>query len=201
MHKFLFAAVVSALLLAACQSDKKSENTDAAAQLIDTATGKPIPLPNKWQGDAACDLLSDQEFYTLFQVEEKRDVANRRTLQNANYCLRTWKKPDWREREIAEEKNPNLAASPESMLVIEVLDYGTLAVAEAQFNMAKKDRLNGYATEVPGLGEGALWSDSQGLLLFKKGHLCVQIKLDHADKVSDNLPLAREVAVLALKKM
>lgn len=204
MYKRFFSLALSVSLLAACQSDpatNTSSTLDPNQPVIDSATGQAIRLPNKWKGEAACDLLTDQEFYGLFKVEEKRDVANRRTLPNANYCLRTWKKPDWREREVLETKNPKIATNPESMLAIEVLDFGTPIVAQTQFESIQTNAVKGYRTPVPNLGEGALWSTENSMLLFKKGHLCIQIKLDHADSVDENLPLAVEIAKLALQKM
>lgn len=185
-----------------CQSDNKAAPlpADTAAPAIDTTTGLPIPQPNPWK-NSTCDLLTDEEFCSVFNVEIKRDFANKRSLPDASYCLRTWKKPDWREREIAEEKNPNIAANPESALVIQIIDFGTSAVASTQFDQNKRDRINGYDTEVPGLGDGALWSPREGMLVVKVNHLFLQIKLDHADNANDNLPKAKEVAALAVKKM
>ena len=37
--------------------------------------------------------------------------------------------------------------------------------------------------------------------MVKKGHLVVKITLDHQDTPQDNLPMAKEVAKLALQKM
>lgn len=200
MFKFgLSTLVIVSLAMASCSSDpaaKAPQNTARADSL--TAN---TPVPNLWK-DKVCDLITDQEFYTLFNVDEKRDFANKRSLvTNGGFCLRTWKKPDWREREIREQQNPNVVANPESALAVEVLDYSTPATCAAQYEMAKNNKANGYSTQVPGLGEGALWSETASMLLVKKGTVCLQIKLDHADVANDNLPLAKEVAILALKKL
>lgn len=195
------SALLLLVLLSACKTDvSKPIQAESNTPTIDSITGQPIRLPNPWKS-AACDLVTDQEFFAAFNIEEKRDFANKRTLPNDGYCMRTWKKPDWREREAIQDKNPNIATNPESVMVIQVIDFGTQAVASAQFDMHKRDRINGYATDVPDLGEGALWSDSQSMILVKKGHLFVQIKLEYTDNASDNLTKAKELAAIALKKM
>ena len=200
-HYISTAMLFLALCMVSCKSEVKPVADNAANRTATTdSMGVPIPLPNPWK-NAPCDLITDQEFYATFGIEEKRDFANRRTLPNQAYCLRTWKKLDWREREVAQEKNPNIATNPESSLIIQVLDYGTLAVASAQYEMHKKDHISGYGQEFTDLGEGALWSEAQGMLMVKKGHLCLQLKLDHTDKVADNLPKIKELAAIALKKM
>ena len=199
-HFLVITFAATMLLFSSCKSDN-SGNEQAqtpAAATIDTLTGEPIRQPNPWK-ETACDLLTDEEFEAIFHVETKRDFANKRSLPG--YCLRNWKKPDWREREIVQDKNPDIATSPESMLAIEVLDFGTETTSSAQFEMNKRDRINGYNTEIPELGEGALWSEREMMILVKKGHLCLQIKLDHTDNAADNLPFLKEVVTAALKKM
>jgi hypothetical protein len=186
--------------LAACQNNPQpgQEANASVNPPIDTITGRPIPLPNPWE-NAPCDLLTDEEFYRIFSVEEKRDVANRRALKN--YCLRTWKKPDWRDREVLEAKNPNIAYNPESALAITVLHYDTRVMAQEQMNMNKRDRVNGYAEEVPNVGEMALWSNTGGMLIVMKNATCFQIQLNAFDNVHDNLPKAVEVAQAILAKI
>lgn len=203
----MFKSVLSSLLLVvlflvSCKSDPSADTAKNAATLADSiGSGSPKNLPNAWK-DKVCDLLTDQEFYALFNVEEKRDFANKRSLvTNGGYCLRTWKKPDWRDREARQIKDPNVVANPESALAMEILDYGTVLASESLFQSFKQNRTNGYATEVPGVGDAALWSDESLMLIAKKGHLCLQIKLDHADNPGENLALAKEVALIALKKM
>ncbi len=203
LRLFSVTLFITTFVFISCQSDNNTTNSlppQAAAPTVDSTTGIPIRQPNPWV-NTACNLLTDEEFCALFNVEIKRDFANSRSLPDKGYCLRTWKKQDWRERENAAAKNPNIATNPESALAIEVVDFGTAAVAGAQFDQTKKDKINGYDTEVAGLGDGALWSTREMMLLVKKNHLFLQIKLDHADNAADNLPKAKDVAIAALKKM
>jgi hypothetical protein len=209
MTKYLsIGALLLALAIGACKSDTKTGSDAATADNAPATTtaattdslGRPIMAANPWQ-DKPCELINDQEFMAAMGIEEKRDFMNRNTLPNKAYCLRTWKKPDWREREVLEQKNPNLAASPESSFIIDIINHGIKQVADAQFEMHSKDHINGYSQDVPGLGDGATFSPEQGMLMVKKGHLLVQLKLDHADKSADNLPKLKELAAIALKKM
>lgn len=201
-HYITTAMLAFAICLVSCKSEVKPTNAETNAgpkQELDSS-GNPVRMANPWL-NSPCDVITDQEFYAVFGIEEKRDLANRDVLPGKAFCLRRWKKPDWREREIAQEKNPDIATNPESALVVEVLNYGTLAVASAQYDMHKKDHINGYTEEFTDLGEGAIWSPNLGMLMVKKGHLCLQLKLDHADNPADNLPKIKELAAIALKKM
>ena len=187
------------LLLFACQSDTPKP-AGAPPLAVDSLTGTPISLPNPWK-NAGCDLVTDEEVKNLFGIEVKRDVFNARTLADQGFCLRTWMKPDWKERESGNEKPGAQFLEFKNTLVSQVLDYGTEVISQAQFDMVRRDQRNVYTEDVPGLGDGALWSDTQLSLMVKKGHLVVKITLDYADQPHDNLAKAREVAKLALAKM
>jgi hypothetical protein len=203
MLRFFMANLVAiSLIFNACQQNPNppAAAPESAAAPSDTLQQGPRKSPNPWIG-RTCDLLTDDEFYATFGVEAKRDVANKRSLPNEPYCLRTWKKSDWREREIIEAKNPKLATNPENMLVIQIVNFETDVMAQEQFASTQRNRVRGLTEAVPNLGEGALWSDTERFLYLKKGHLNVQISLDMADNAHDNLPKAVEVARLVLAKM
>ncbi len=188
--------------LFACQQCNQSTNTtqNPPPLGIDSITGAPIRLSNPWK-NAGCDLVTDKEVMQLFGVEVKRDAYNARTLPDRGFCLRSWMKPDWKERESGNEKPGAAYREFKNTLVTQVLDYGTEAVSKDQFEMVRRDQRNIYEEEVSGLGDGALWSTSTTSLMVKKGHLVVKITLDYTDHPHDNLQLAKEVAKLALKKM
>ncbi len=208
MSKYLsIGAFLLAVALCACKSDPKTSTDTAAgnspvttsAPTTDTL-GNPIKAGNPWQ-DKPCELVTDQEFTALMGIEEKRDLLNRNTLPGKAYCLRTWKKPDWREREAREVKDPKVVANPESSFIIDIINHGITQVADAQFDMHKKTHVNGYSQDVTDLGDGAIFSPELGMLMVKKGHLLLQFTLNHADKPADNLPKLKELAAIALKKM
>lgn len=206
MHRLTFPLLL--LVFFACRQNDAaapSQQQPAAAEQtpenapIDTATGAPIRQPNPW-ADRGCELVTDAEIHQLFGVEPRRDSYNANALKGQGYCLRFWNKPDWKEREYANETSAG-APSPRTTLVTQVLDYGTAEMSRRQFESAQSEHRNGYAEVVAGLGDGALWSNSTTTLLVRKGHLCLQLSLDWADKPHDNLEKTKEIAALALKKM
>lgn len=195
------------LLLTACgQNDPAAAPQQPPATSDQTPSGPPhdsaaasVRQPNPW-ADRGCELVTDAEVRQLFGVEPNRDSYNAQPLPGQGYCLRFWNRPDWKEREQANENNP-AAPSPRVTLVSQVLDYGTDAMSRRQFETLVRERRNGYDEPVAGLGDGAVWSNSISTLLVRKGHLCLQLSLDWADQPRDNLPKAKEIAALALKKM
>jgi hypothetical protein len=201
MTRFFPIIFFTPFLFFACQPDSKEANTRQPLPLaIDSITGAPVGLPNPWK-NAGCDLVTDAEVIKLFNIDPKRDALNTRTLPDRGFCLRSWYRPDWKERESNNEK-PNAEYKEfKNTLVTQVLDYGTEAVSKDQFEMVRRDQRDTFEAEVPGLGDGAVWSTSTTSLMVKKGHLVVKITLDHQDTPQDNLPMAKEVAKLALQKM
>ena len=137
----------------------------------------------------------------LFGVDPKADVLNSRTLPDEAFCLRTWNKPDWKERESNNEKAGATYLEPHNRLIIKVFNYHTDQTSVLQFEMLKRDHRNTYEEDVPGLGDGALWSTSTLTLLVKKGHLVLSVSLEHTDVPHDNLVMAKRVAEIALQKM
>jgi len=138
----------------------------------------------------------------LFDVEPQRDVLNTRTLPDQAFCLRTWNKPDWKERESANEKETATAyLDPQNSLIVQVFSYPSEEHARQQFEMLKRDRRDTYEEDVPDLGEGALWSNTTVTLIVKKGHSMLSIALNYKDIPHDNLEKAKEVAEVALRKM
>ncbi len=183
-----------------CQQNKDSANRQPPPLAFDSVTGAPIKLPNPWK-NAGCALVTDEEVKKLFDIDVKRDVYNARTLPDRGFCLRSWMKPDWKERESGNEKPGAPYREFKNTLVTQVLDYGTEVVAREQFDMVRRDQRNIYEEDVPGLGDAALWSTSTTSLMVKKGHLVVKITIDYTDQSHDNLDVAKKVAQLALKKM
>ncbi len=206
MRRTACLALFIAALFAACQSDKSAEPTAPETQQptappgIDSATGAPVRLPNPWL-NKGCDLITDAEIQKLFGIEPKRDVLNTRSLSDQTFCLRSWMKPNWMAIQNANEKPGATYKEFKNTLVVQVLDYGTLAVAKEQYDMAKTTRKDLYDKEVQGVGEAALWSSSSNTLLVKKGHLFLSITLDYADTPDGNLAKAKDVAAIGLAKM
>lgn len=201
MTRFIPLIYLASFLFFACQdSAKEAENRPSLPLVIDSVTGAPMRLANPWK-NAGCALVTDEEVIRLFNIDPKRDALNTRTLPDQGFCLRSWLRPDWKERESGNEKPGAEYREFKNTLVTQVLDYGTEQISDQQFELVRREQHDIFEEEVSGLGEGALWSTSTTSLMVKKGHLVVKITLDHVDTPHDNLAMAKEIARLALKKM
>jgi hypothetical protein len=85
--------------------------------------------------------------------------------------------------------------------VVQVFGYLTNEQSKLQLAQLRRDRRNTYEEEVQNLGDEALWSTNTETLLVRKGHLVLSIALNAVDTPHDNLPKAKELAAIALKKM
>ncbi len=185
---FLLIALIG---VPACQDD--DADTGARKQLVAIE-------PNPWSSNG-CELVTDDEVERVFNMNRREDVLNTQSLPDKCFCLRVWNKPDWKEREANNEKPGVPYKEPRNTLVVQVLDYGTEEIADAQFDMLKRDRRDTYEKEVGGIGDDALWSTSTSTLVVRRKNLVLNVTLEYTDEPQDNLPKAREVAAVALKKM
>ena len=166
----------------------------------DTISGEPIRHENAWI-DRGCELLPDSVVMKQFGIDVKRDAFNARTLPKQAFCLRTWNKIDWKERENENEKEGGTYRDPANILTVQVFGYGNTQIAKAQFDQLRKDRRNTYEEDVTSLGDDALWSTGTSTLLVRKRYQVLSIALTIADQPHDNLAPAKALAVLALPKM
>lgn len=198
----LLPILAVALALCSCGHDPAAPDPTILAPIVDEtdSSGAVIRKPNPWKNHG-CDLITDGDLRTLFQVDPKRDILNARSLPDQAFCLRTWNKPDWKERESNNEKENAPYLNPQNRLVIQVFGYGTVVTAREQISMLRRDRRNTYEEDVPGLGDDALWSSSTVTLLVRRGHLVLNIALECEDTAHDNLAKAKEVAQLALPRL
>lgn len=201
MRLSFFTALFALLWLASCQHNPKpaaTGNSKPVQPLLDS-TGAPVRGANPW-ADAGCNLLTQEEIVRYFSIDVHRDAYNEHSAAGQGYCLRYWNKPDWASRDNATLKGAQ-AVSPRNSIATQIFNYGTAEMARQQYEFNIKNRGDVYEEQVPGLGDGALWSNSTTTLLVWKGHLCLQLTLDWADQPHDNLEKARELAAMALKKM
>jgi hypothetical protein len=187
-------------VFAACDRDPGQSTAKPTELQIDSVTGDPIYPANPWE-NAGCTLLTDEEVEDLFAIDARAATLNTRSLPDKAFCLRTWNKPDWKERENHNEKGSAPYLDPQNRLIIQVIDYHTPAVAADQFEIVRRERRATYEEDVDGLGEGAFWSSSTSTLLIRKDRFAVSISLEHVDTPHDNLAKAKEVAAVILKKM
>ena len=160
----------------------------------------PATKRASWKG-FGCELITDQELAKMFSFNPADVTLNSRSLPDQAFCLRTWQKADWKERESNNEKEGAVYLSPSNRLVVLLYDYTSDVHANQQMEMLRRDRRSTYEEDVTGLGDDALWSTSTVTLLVKKGQLVLNISLEHLDSPHENLAKAREVAALILKKL
>lgn len=196
MTRFATLCSFALTLLAACTQESPK---DTAAPAADLALWEKYNTEG-WKNHG-CELVSDAEIEALFAFDGKETTLNARPLPNQAFCLRTWNKPDWKERETANEKEGAVWRNPQNRLVVQLFDYTSEEHAKQQIENLRRDRRNTYEEDVTGLGDDALWSTSTVTLLVRKGQLVLNIALEINDIPHDNLPQAKAVAALALKKL
>jgi len=192
----LAALCFAVLSLAACSQEPPKEAIANAADLALWAKYKTEAWKNH-----GCELITDAELETLFAFNGKAATLNARPLPNQAFCLRTWNKPDWKERETNNEKEGAAWLNPQNRVVVQLFDYTSEEHARQQIENLRRDRRNTYEEDVPGLGDDALWSTSTVTLLVRKGQFVLNIALEVSDVPHDNLTKAKEAAALALKKL
>ena len=205
MMRFFPLILFSALaVLISCKQDNaaKSDDLHTLAPITDEldSNGVPVRKPNPWKNHG-CDLLTEDDMKNLFGADRTRDVLNSRSLPDQAFCLRTWNKPDWKERENNNEKEDAIYLNSQNRLVVQVFGYGTVVTAKEQIAALRRDRRNTYEEDVPNLGDDALWSTSTVTLLVRRGHLVLNIALEYEDNPHDNLAKAKEVAELTLPRL
>ncbi len=202
---YLFS-LVTLFTPSACHRDPSGPPSPSAkAQKLldedrDTLSGEPTRHENNWV-NRGCEVITDTEVLQQFGIDAKRDIFNARTLPKEAFCLRTWKKADWRERENNNEKGGTPYLEPSNILTVQVFGYGTTLIAQEQFAQLRRDQRKVYEEDVSGLGDDALWSTSTSTLLVRKRYQVLNIALTIADQPHDNLAPAKALALLALPKM
>ncbi|MFN0177092.1 MAG: hypothetical protein ACKVU0_20795 [Saprospiraceae bacterium] len=192
----LAALCFAVSFLAACSQEPSKEAVANAADIALWAKYKTEAWKNH-----GCELITDAELETLFAFNSKEATLNVRPLPNQAFCLRTWNKPDWKERETNNEKEGAAWLNPQNRLVVQLFDYTSEEHARKQIENLRRDRRNTYEEDVPGLGDDALWSTNTVTLLVRKGQFVINLALEVNDVPHDNLAKAKEAAALALKKL
>ena len=189
IHTFLLLCIAFSLFQ--CKNDTKPAASDVAPITVDTLTGAPIRGGNDWVNHAG-DLITDAELKTIFG-EYGIDRINRATLPDKAYCMMTWMKPDWKDRESANQlpENEKNQVEFKNTVVLDVINYGTEVMADQQLEALKPANNPDYEQEVIGVGKTAVWSSKNRILAVQKGHLMVQIMVNSTDQVIDDLPRAQ----------
>jgi hypothetical protein len=182
-----------------CKQDGPASTPASNAPQVDTAALSQF-RQNNWKNHG-CDLITEADLQRLFGIDPKEASLNGRSLPDQAFCLHTWNRPDWKEREANNEKSGNTFMQTRNSLVVQVFSYGTNTHSQQQFEMLKRDRRDTYEESITGLGDDALWGTTTVTLLVKKNHMVLSITLDCMDNPHDNLAKAKEVATVALQKL
>ncbi|MFN0216008.1 MAG: hypothetical protein ACKVT2_17245 [Saprospiraceae bacterium] len=196
MNRFSLLSLAFLAFLIACQQEPSKESGPSAAETALWAKYKAEAWKNH-----GCELVSDAEMEALFAFNGKEATLNARPLPNQAFCLRTWNKPDWKERETNNEKEGAPWRNPQNRMVLQLFDYTSEEHAKLQIENLRRDRRSTYEEDVANLGDDALWSTNTVTLLVRKGQFVVNIALEISDVPYENLGKAKEVAALALKKL
>jgi hypothetical protein len=168
-----------------------------------TSTLPPLPekvLPfDQWIGQS-CDLISDDDLVQILQLNTFDDSLATRSLPNELFCLRTWKKKDWKQREVNNETTGTQYLMTQNRLIVQGQHYGSAESAAQRLAMLRTNRRATYEEDIAGLGDDAIWSTSTVTLLVKKGPVIFQIALEYSDQPHDNLAKAKELAAMILRR-
>jgi hypothetical protein len=196
MLRYLFVLIPFCWFWMSCAQDSSKESGINAA---DAALWAKYKLES-WKNHG-CELVTDAELEQLFQFNGKETTLNARTLPNQAFCLRTWHKPDWKERETNNEKDGNNWLNPQNRVVVHLLDYTTEEQARMHMSNLRRDRRSTYEEDVTGIGEEAVWSTGTVTLLVRKGQYVINVCVEISDVAHENLDKAKAVATLAMRKL
>ncbi|MDX1910992.1 MAG: hypothetical protein SFV22_05880, partial [Saprospiraceae bacterium] len=119
MSRFALICCAFLLFFTACKQEQPASASGPTAEELAlwakyTAEG--------WKNHG-CELITDTEVETLFGFKGQEVTLNARPLPNQAFCLRTWNKPDWKERESNNEKEGAAWLNSRNRLVVQLFDY------------------------------------------------------------------------------
>lgn len=196
MVRFFLGLIAFGCFWVACKQDSSKNAAENSADAALWAKYKAEGWKNH-----SCELVTNAELEKLFAFNGKEVTLNARTLPNQVFCLRTWHKIDWKERETNNEKEGTNWLNPQNRVVIQLLDYQSEEHARMQMANIRRDRRSTYEEDVTGIGEEAVWSTGTVTLLVRKGQYVVNVSVEIDDNAHENLRHAQSVASIALLKL
>lgn len=202
MRNFILLSTALSLIVAtiACTGCDKSSKKQPQ-RTIDTLTGGFIYKPSAWK-DAPCTLITDEEVAQVLGPKFTTGNYRVNTAPEGGYCMRQWDRPDIKEREASNQQK-GTDYMLRSNLIINAVDFGDTTVSIDRFRaiIAQNAESKRWATDVPGVGDAALWSDDNYTLLFRRDRYLFYLNLDIEDEPRANLEKAKEVAFVMMKKI
>ncbi len=101
---------------------------------------EPLVVKRTSWKNYGCELVTDSEVAQIFNFNSDSSALNARSLPDQVFCLRTWQKPDWKERESNNEKEGATYLNASNRLVVQLFDYTSEVHATQQMQMLRRDR-------------------------------------------------------------
>ncbi len=164
-----------------------------------TVTGNPELVKrheNPWKGKVS-ELFTDADFQKVFNEDPSKSL-NKNALEN--YCLWTWLRPDWIERDNANDKTSKEFKSPKFMMTLKLRDFGNRYVAEQTMGEIVDKRLQVWNDRIDA-GQGAVWAAEQQMLSVRAGQFIFDVEMNAADSPAENLEKAKKVAAIVAPKL
>ncbi len=198
----LWLAGVCLVFISACKQNeqKPAENAPEKTpteKAVDILNSKTERLDNPWKSNTG-DLLTDADFTKIFGEAGLKSL-NR--IPRENYCLFEWLKPDWVQRDNANDKSGDKFTNPKNNLVFLLIDFGQPKTAAAIFQQKMDLRTEHWNDNIAGIGEGALWSNDNRRLIVLVGQFIINVDVSVEDEAGANLPKAKEVAAVVVPKL
>jgi hypothetical protein len=147
---------------------------------------------------SGCTLVSDALFQQVFGVEVGKEV-NVNSIPDKGHCIWTWMKPNWKEIDNANEKKGATYREFKNTMTVQVVNFGIEDAAKQQFQLVADGKKANYDTKVEGVGNEAVWSNKDHMLVARKGHLLMNLSVEASDNPADNLAKAKAILMAAAK--
>lgn len=157
---------------------------------LSTSTTDVKRYDNPYQKNG-CTLVSDKLFQDVFGVSMKE--VNTQSIPDKGHCLWTWMKPNWMEIDNANEKKGAQYREFKNTMTVQVVNMGIVDAAKQHFQLVADGQKQRYATKVEGVGEEAVWSDKDHMLVARKAHLIYNLSVEISENAADNLAKAKAI--------
>jgi hypothetical protein len=213
--KFAFTFTLFSLVaLFSCKSDQPKEtdkpaatNSEIVGELtkthpdspnidLSTSTTNVKRYDNPYQKNG-CTLVSEQVFQQVFGVAIKE--VNVQSIPDKGHCIWTWMKPNWMEIDNANEKKGAKYREFKNTMTVQVVNMGIVDAAQQHFKQLAEGQAQKYNSKVEQLGDEALWSDKDHILVVRKAHLLYNLSVEISENPADNLAKAKAILAASIK--
>ncbi len=207
MKMLRFTTLFLFTILIACKSEapKEEKKTQIDSEIVgqtakvhpdspnidlSTSTTDVKRYDNPYQ-KSGCTLVSDKLFKDVFGVDMKE--VNTQSIPDKGHCLWTWMKPNWMEIDNANDKKGAQYREFKNTMSVQVVNMGVVDAAQQHFRHVAENQKQRFATKVEGVGEEAVWSDKDNMLVARKAHLIYNLSVEISENAADNLAKAKAI--------